>query len=655
MCGITGLWELSEAIGRAGSAEETARAMADRLAHRGPDDAGTWAETEVGVALGHRRLSIIDLSREGHQPMVSACGRFVVVFNGEVYNYRGLKEELENLGQTFRGASDTEVVVAGISQWGLNEAVRRFNGMFALGVWDRRRRVLSLARDRLGIKPLFYGFIDNGFVFASEVKALTGHPGFRREIEREAVPLFFRYGYVPAPHSIYRGIAALQPATILDLDVKGLEDRQPRLTRFWSVEDVLRRGARGPGTVEEAATEVEALLIDSVRQRMIADVPLGAFLSGGIDSSLVVALMQAVSSRPIRTFTIGFHERDYNEAPYAAAVARHLGTDHTELYLSAEEAMKVVPKIAEIWDEPFADPSQIPTYLVSKLAREHVTVALSGDGGDELFGGYTRYAVIAEHWRASRRLHPVVRQRLGALVRWVATRPPRWMLWPLVPPLKALSKPTNNLSERMLWRAHAWEQRDFVDFYHCHASFALNPRVWDFLGVEPGHGAGRGRSAAACAETEVEKMMLIDLHQYLPDDILTKVDRASMAVSLEARVPLLDHRLVELAWRMPLDLKVREGIGKAVLQHLLERHVPRALFDRPKMGFGIPFGEWIRGPLRGWAEELLAEPGLEESGLFRTSWLRDRWREHVAESYDHRNLFWPILIFEAWRRHWRAG
>ncbi len=628
--------------------------MASRLTHRGPDDAGAWADAAAGLALGHRRLSIIDLSSEGHQPMTSSSGRFVVVFNGEVYNHRLLRHEIEKLGGRFRGASDTEVVVESISRWGLHDAVRRFNGMFALGVWDREEERLSLVRDRLGIKPLYHGFVDGDFVFASELKAIAAHPRFHREIEFAAVPLYFRYGYVPAPHSIYRDVSALVPGEVLELDRRAFEQRAPRSTYFWSIEDTLKQGRSAETDPEAVCERLEALVRDSVRLRMVADVPLGAFLSGGIDSSLVVALMQAESGRRVRTFTIGFDDREYDESAHASAIARHLGTDHTELILSAAEAMKMVPKIPEIWDEPFADSSQIPTYLVSKLAREHVTVSLSGDGGDELFGGYTRYPVIAEQWRAARRLHPALAPTLGGLIRRAATTLPTWMLWPLVPPLAALGKPTDNLRGRLLWRAHAWEQGDFVDFYQCHASHAVNPRVWDFLGVEARHPGDRGRSAAALVGTETEKMMLVDLHQYLPDDILTKVDRASMAVSLEARVPLLDHRVVELAWRLPLGIKAAGGVGKAALRTILERYVPRDLFDRPKMGFGIPFGEWIAGPLRGWAEDLLAAPALEESGLFRAAWLRERWREHVAGSYDHRNLFWPVLIFEAWRRHWRA-
>jgi asparagine synthase (glutamine-hydrolysing) len=654
MCGIVGLWELRESANASQPLEVCAREMAARLAHRGPDDAGTWHDPTAGIAFGHRRLSVLDLSHEGRQPMHSSTGRLVMVFNGEIYNHRELRSELEKAGQSFRGTSDTEVALAAILQWGLDEAVARFNGMFALAVWDRKEQCLSLARDRLGIKPLYFGWIGTRFVFSSELKALTCLTDFTRDVDREALASFFHYGCVSAPQCIYKGIETLQPATLLHLSRAECARREPRTRRYWSVEPTLRR--RRQIATEDAETELEDLLRDSVRLRMVADVPVGAFLSGGIDSSLVVALMQAQSARPIRTFTIGFHEDQYDEAPYAAAVARHLGTDHTELYVSADEAMEVIPSISEIWDEPFADSSQIPTFLVSKLAAGEVTVALSGDGGDELFGGYTRYAAIAREWRRSQRLPLPLRRTAGRAATWMADPARELLLRPLLPVLRCMGKSTDNLQQQILWRAHAWSQADLVDFYIGHAAFAINPRVGGFLTDVPGLGqVVSKRHADTAIEDPIERMMLLDLHQYLPDDILTKVDRASMAVSLEARVPILDHRVVELAWKLPFESKVREGIGKVVLREVLGRHLPEGLFDRPKMGFGIPFGEWMRGPLRGWAEDLLAPSRLAESGFFDISWIRDRWHEHVAQTNDHRNLFWPILMFEAWRRHWKAS
>ena len=653
MCGIVGLWELREQASASQPLEVCAREMAAHLSHRGPDDAGTWHDPTAGIAFGHSRLSVLDLSREGRQPMHSSTGRLVMVFNGEIYNHRELRSELEKAGQCFRGTSDTEVALAAISRWGLDDAVTRFNGMFALAVWDREEQRLSLVRDRVGIKPLYFGWIGARFVFSSELKALTCLKGFTRDVDREALASFFHYGYVPAPQCIYKGIEVLKPATLLHLNRAECARHEPRTRRYWSVEPALR--SRRQIAAEDAETELEDLLRDSVRLRMVADVPVGAFLSGGIDSSLVVALMQAQSTRPIRTFSIGFHEDQYNEAPYAAAVARHLGTDHTELYLSADEAMEVVPSIPETWDEPFADSSQIPTFLVSKLAAKDVTVALSGDGGDELYGGYTRYPLIADEWRLSRRLPPFFRRRLGKGVDWATTGLGGTPMWPLIPLFLLAGKSTMNLGGRLQWRAHAWEQETVTAFYDHHAAHAPNPWIRTWLGYRPSSSIDDAQLDDDANTNEIEQMMLMDLHRYLPNDILTKVDRASMAVSLETRVPLLDHRLVEFAWGLPFDLRVGDSGGKKLLRRVVTRHVPFGLLDRPKMGFGIPYGEWIRGSLREWAEELLAPIRLEESGFYDTGWVRKRWHEHVNGRYDHRDLLWPILVFEAWRRHWRVG
>jgi asparagine synthase (glutamine-hydrolysing) len=653
VCGIVGLWERDDRAVVTQPLESCVREMTARLAHRGPDDSGTWNDKTTGIAFGHRRLSILDLSREGRQPMHSSTGREVMVFNGEIYNHLELRSELAAAGQSFRGTSDTEVALAAISQWGVDEALTRFNGMFALAVWDRKERKLSLARDRLGIKPLYLGWVGSRFVFSSELKALTCLSDFSREVDHDALASFFHYGHVPAPQCIYRGIEALQPATVLHLDSAGWERREPKKRHYWSVGTAL--GSRRRLDAEDAADELEDLIRDSVRLRMTADVPVGAFLSGGIDSSLVVALMQAQSARPIRTFTIGFREDRYNEAPYAAEVASRLGTDHTELYLSADEAMEVIPTIPETWDEPFADPSQIPTFLVSKLAAGEVTVALSGDGGDELYGGYTRYPVVADEWRRSRRLPPALRGRLGQGADWAIKTLGGPLLWPINPLLLLAGKSTANLGGRLQWRAHAWEQETVTDFYDHHAAYAPNPWVGTWLGYQPRSSTGGFAVGTDATTNEIEQMMLMDLHRYLPDDILTKVDRASMAVSLEARVPLLDHRLVEFAWQLPFDLRVGHSNGKKLLKTVLGRHLPSPLFDRPKMGFGIPYGEWIRGPLREWAEDLLAPQRLAEMGLYDVGWIMKRWQEHVSGRYNHRDLLWPILIFEAWRRHWKIG
>jgi asparagine synthase (glutamine-hydrolysing) len=631
--------------------------MTSALSHRGPDDHGVWADPKTGIALGHRRLSIIDLSHEGRQPMLSADRRFVIAYNGEVYNFEELRRQLQARGHSFRGTSDTEVILAAVLEWGVTEALQRFIGMFAIALWDQQTQTLYLIRDRLGIKPLYYGWVGNSFVFASEMKAVCAHPELSRELDLDVIPLYFRYGYVPSPLSIYQGMACLSPGSILTLDQRGLADRRVRVDHYWSARDVVAGAAmhRLQITEEEAIERLEELLTDSIRLRMVSDVPLGAFLSGGIDSSAVVALMQSISSDKVKTFTIGFHEQEYNEAVHAAAVANHLGTDHTELYLSNQEAMEVIPKIPEVYDEPFADASQIPTFLVSWLARQHVTVALTGDGGDELLGGYDRYDYIARDWRAKSRLPVPLRKLLARSIR-LATRPQlRWLLQALAPLLWLRGRSTVNLSERALRRAKIIEDVVFDSFYDHHGSFAVNPDLDLVL-----KNAAEPYSKLADPATKpgllhvVERMMFMDLIQYLPDDILTKVDRASMAVSLETRVPVIDHRVVELAWQLPLSLKAEGSTGKKVLRRLLHRYVPPALVERPKMGFGVPFAEWIRGPLRDWAEELLSPAALDEGGVLQTEFVRRSWREHCHGAHDHRNLLWPVLMFQAWRKHWRV-
>jgi asparagine synthase (glutamine-hydrolysing) len=631
--------------------------MTVAISHRGPDDHGVWADPGAGIALGHRRLSIIDLSREGHQPMLSTDHRFVISYNGEVYNFDELRRQLQACGHSFRGTSDTEVILAAVLEWGISGALQRFIGMFAIALWDQQTRSLHLIRDRLGIKPLYYGWVGSSFVFASELKAVCAHPDFTRELDHDVVPLYFRYGYVPSPLSIYQGMAALSPGSILTLDQRGLADRQVRVDQYWSAHDVVAGATANRLQIseEEATDQLEQLLTDSIRLRMVSDVPLGAFLSGGIDSSAVVALMQSISSSKVKTFTIGFHEQEYNEAVHAAAVARHLGTDHTELYLSDQEAMEVIPKISEIYDEPFADSSQIPTFLVSWLARQHVTVALTGDGGDELLGGYDRYPFIARDWRSKSRLPVPLRRLLAATIR-LATRPHlSWLLNALVPVLWLRGRSMVNLSERALRRAKILDDVVFDDFYNHHGSFAVNPDLELVLeyATEP-----LTKLADPGTKPElrhvVERMMFMDLIQYLPDDILTKVDRASMAVSLETRVPVIDHRLVELAWQLSFSHKVEGSTGKKVLRRLLHKYVPASLVERPKMGFGVPFAEWIREPLRDWAEELLSPAALEEGGVLQTEYVRRSWLEHCQGAHDHRNLLWPVLMFQAWRKHWRV-
>lgn len=654
MCGIAGLWLPRTADRTADDLAARVVRMRDALAHRGPDDAGVWVDAVAGIGLGHRRLSIIDLSPLGHQPMLSADGRLVMAFNGEVYNFAELRGELEGLGHRFHGGSDSEVMLAAFSAWGVEAAVRRFIGMFAIALWDRTERTLTLARDRLGKKPLYWGRAGDALAFASELKAICTVGEFERRLDRRVLPLFLRYGYVPSPLCIYAGLHTLEPGCILAVG----EDGRERLTRYWDLGEVVRRAAADPfrGSEEEAAGELERILADAVRLRMIADVPLGAFLSGGLDSSLVVALMQAQSSRRVRTFTIGFEERAYDESAHAEAIAHHLGTDHATMVVTQREALEVVPRLPEIYDEPFADSSQVPTHLVSALARARLTVALSGDGGDELFGGYTRYPAIARDWHAREAAPPLLRRVAAGALHLTTTPPLGWGLVALAPLLWLRGRRLGSLAERVRRRAVLLGDMAFARYYMLHGSFVLNPEPELWLAPTPAAGdklldAGR---TGGCGEV-VEQMMALDLGQYLPDDILVKVDRASMAVALETRAPLLDHRVVEFAWRLPLACKTDGVTGKLLLRRVLGRYLPQPLWDRPKMGFGMPFGEWLAADLRAWAEELLAPERLAESGLWRVAAVRRAWREHLAGAHDHRNLLWPILMLEAWRRRWRAA
>ncbi len=645
MCGVTGFLVPGGLDGPA--AERTVGRMAATLAHRGPDDAGVWVDAEAGVALGHRRLAIIDLSPLGHQPMLSACGRYVVVYNGEIYNFRALRSRLEEEGERFRSQSDTEVLLAAVSRWGPAEALARFNGMFAFALWDRHARRLILARDRLGEKPLYYGWMGRTFLFGSELKALRAYPEFVGEVDRGALALYMRHNYVPAPYCIYRGVRKLPPAAWLSVE-PGRPGDWPAPIPYWSLRAAAERGVAEPleGSEEEAADELDALLRDAVRLRMVADVPLGAFLSGGIDSSTVVALMQAQSARPVRTFTIGFHVRAYNEAEHAKAVARHLGTDHTELYVTPEEALAVIPRLPALYDEPFADSSQVPTFLVAQMARRHVTVALSGDGGDELFGGYNRYFWGRDLWRRLGRL-PAGLRRVAARG-LTAVSPETWGrvlrgLDPLVP--RRLR--TSNPGEKVHKLAGVVAVENPTRLYLSLVSHWDEPATV-VLGAEEPPTPLTDAEQWPGFEDFTLRMMYLDAVTYLPDDILVKVDRASMGVSLEARIPLLDHRVVEYAWRLPLSRKVQGGRGKALLRRVLYRYVPRELVERPKMGFGVPIDAWLRGPLREWAEDLLAEHRLRAEGYFDPGPIRLKWREHLAATRDWHYHLWDVLMFQAW-------
>jgi asparagine synthase (glutamine-hydrolysing) len=618
------------------------------MLHRGPDDAGVWSDAEAGVALGHRRLSIIDLSPLGHQPMLSACGRFVLSYNGEIYNFPALRSELEQAGDFFRGHSDTEVLLAAFARWGIVETCRRINGMFAFALWDRRQRELTLCRDRFGQKPLYYGWSGQSFLFGSELKALAAYPGFAPEIDQEAVTLYLRHGYVPTPRSIWAGIRKLPPGTLLTL---GDRDRQthdlPVPISYWSAQEAASRGLEDGyrGTEAEATDQLEALLEDAVGQCMVSDVPLGAFLSGGVDSSIVVALMQAQSERPVRTFSIGFEQESFDESKHAAAVARHLGTDHTEMTVTHSDALAIIPDIPRIYDEPFADSSQIPTYLLSKLTREHVTVSLSGDGGDEVFGGYNRYlwgshlARLITHSPLSLRQFGCGVLRAVPIAAWdvLATT-----FAPLLPDRLKVAQPGDKL-HKLAGVAGAADAR---------TAYLGLTSLWDDPSSLTGHPEPASTVLAAFDALPgagiLSGMMVADAVTYLPDDILVKVDRASMAVSLESRIPLLDHRVYEFAWRLPVHMKLRNGRGKHLLRQVLYRHVPQALIERPKMGFGVPIGDWLRGPLREWAENLLEEDRLRRQGLVDPVSIRRRWSEHLGGQRNWQHQLWAVLMLHAW-------
>lgn len=652
MCGIAGFVSL-EAHLPAEVLAARAQAMADRIIHRGPDDSGVYVDPAMQVALGFRRLSIIDLSREGHQPMTSTSGRYELVFNGEIYNFRELRCELEQSGHTFHGHSDTEVLLAGIEAWGLPEALVRAKGMLALALWDKARRELSLARDRVGKKPVYYGWANGCFAFASELKAIRTLPEFRPTINRDALTLLLRHNYIPAPYSIYQGIFKLCQGEFLTLPIEALPASpdfhalEPYRRRYWRWSDAMQAGAAEPytGDAEDACKDLQTCLRAAVRSRMVADVPLGALLSGGIDSSLVTAVMQVESSTPIKTFSIGFHEGDYNEAGFAKRVAAHLGTDHTELYVSAAEAMAVIPNLPAIFDEPLADVSQIPTYMVSRLARQRVTVALSGDGGDELFAGYTRYLLAHKLHRFVQAVPTPARGGMAGLLEAVSPR--RWdsllgAFGSLLPP-GTRAHPGDKLHKL----APLLRSGDRVALYGNLFSQWQNPQTVIKGGTEPPT-PFTDRDNYPTAGNFVEQMMYLDSITYLPENILAKVDRASMAVSLEVRCPLLDADVIDFAWRLPLDFKVRDGKGKWLLRQVLSEYVPSELFERPKMGFDVPIGRWLTGDLRDWAEDLLDEHKLTQQGYFEPAPIRRCWQDHLDGTRNWQYQLWTVLMFQAW-------
>jgi asparagine synthase (glutamine-hydrolysing) len=624
--------------------------MALCLAHRGPDDEGAWSDPTGQVGLGFRRLAIIDLSAEGHQPMSSADGRYTAVFNGEFYNFQALRKELLATGASFRGHSDTEVMLAAMTAWGVERAIPRLWGMFALALWDGAERRLHLVRDRVGKKPLYYGWSGDTFLFGSELKALRAHPAFRGEIDRDALAGFLRFSYVPAPRSIYRGIRKLPPGSWLTVDPgRPGEIAEPR--RYWDLRNIATQGLADPLELDDAQAidRAEELLADAVRLRAVADVPVGAFLSGGIDSSVVVALLQAGSTRQVATFTIGYDDDEYDESRHAAAIARHLGTHHTELRVTPQETLDVIPRLAESYDEPFADASQVPTSVVSMLARRHVTVALSGDGGDEVFGGYNRYVTGTRLWARSERVPRVIRQTTARGMELVP--PAAWdRLGELVDRLLPTSRRGLLTGNNIHKLATVIGQPDIDAFYTRLVSTWPEPASLLVAGGEPAlpwaHWLATGPPA--------RRMMLLDLLTYLPDDILVKVDRASMSASLEARAPLLDHRLVEFCWRLPTHQLVRGGEGKWLLRRVLERHVPREMFERPKHGFGVPIDAWLRGPLREWACDLLSPDRLRREGYLRPEPIEAALWAHLDGRRNLQYQLWTVLMFEAWLERERS-
>ena len=641
MCGLAGFWTPG---GCPAGSEATARGMADRIAHRGPDDSGVWIDADAGIGLAHRRLSIVDLSPAGHQPMLSASGRWVLVYNGEIYNHLELRRRLQEEGSapTWRGHSDTETLLAAIAAWGVDETLKRSVGMFAFALWDRSERVLWLARDRIGEKPLYYGWQGDTFLFGSELKALRAHPSFNAPIDRGALALFIRRNYVPGPYSIYSGIHKLPPGMALKVD-SGRGEAKP--VAYWSLAEAAQRGDANSfaGSEDEALNELERILGNVVRAQMVADVPLGALLSGGIDSTTITALMQANSLRPVRSFTIGFNEPTYDEGTYARAIAMHLGTEHTELRLGAQDAIELIPQMPSMYDEPFADSSQLPTHLVMQMARRHVTVALSGDGGDEFFGGYNRYFLGPKAWRWMGWMPRPLRYAFGGAM----TAVPASTLNSLAGPFAhkfGIALPGDKL-HKLGQRLR--NIRSLDDLYISMVSEwgGAGPIV---IGGGDPYNLVDNTSSWPRMSDPAARMMALDAQTYLPDDILVKVDRASMAASLETRAPFLDPELIQFAWSLPTGMKLQDGKGKYLLRRLLDRYVPRDLVERPKMGFGIPLDEWLRGPLRDWVESLISEERLRNEGFFDPEPIRKVWQKHVRGEASYGYRLWSVLMFQSW-------
>lgn len=654
MCGLAGYWtskRMNEPL------DVVALRMVNTLIHRGPDDIGAWMDESAGFALAHRRLSILDLSPAGHQPMVSISGRYVIAFNGEIYNHLVLRNELqgsdtcESVLTKWRGHSDTETLLAAFEAWGIEATLKKIVGMFAIALWDRQTKTLTLARDRMGEKPLYYGRVNGALVFSSELKAVRTFPGFNNPIERRALALYMRHNYVPAPWSIYRNIWKLKPGCYVQFNLLAGEivpDGSGNVRRYWSLRKVVEKGLRKPfrGSDTEAITNLERLLQESLSGQMLADVPVGAFLSGGVDSSTILAMMQAMSDKPVKSFTIGFNESEYNEAENARAVARHLGTDHTEWYVTPQEALEVIPKLPYLFDEPFADSSQIPMHLVSLLARQQVKVSLSGDGGDELFGGYNRYLWTMRLWRRLSIMPLFLRQSVAEIIR--AISPTTWsrfysIIAPLLPEHYRFTLPGDKLHKA----ATFFSAEQSKDIFLSLISHRGEPEKI-VLDVQEPVSSYTDPSAWINHMDFEQNMMYLDSITYLPDNILVKVDRSAMGVSLETRAPFLDHRIVEFVWSLPLSMKIRNAQGKWLLRQVLYQYIPKDIIERPKMGFSVPIDQWLRGPLREWAETLLDEFRLKQDGFIDPVPIRQEWTEHLSERRNRGCHLWSILMFQAW-------
>lgn len=632
MCGITGFWDLRQRASVEQMSYITTK-MSDTIQHRGPDDHGLWVNQQSGIGLGHRRLSILDLSEEGHQPMQSESRRYVIVFNGEIYNHKEIRVQLEQqrLAPRWRGHSDTEIMLAAFEAWGIEQALKKFVGMFAIALWDTKMQILHLIRDRIGEKPLYYGWADKHLLFGSELKSLKAHYAWNQEIDKNSVDMMMRFNSIPTPYTIYKDVFKLEPGNIFTIKADGTTN----LTSYWSLADIIANPTRKRDykNTADAINDLESVLSAAVKLQMVADVPVGAFLSGGIDSSAVVALMQLHSTSPVRTFTIGFESKHYNEAAYAKQIANHLRTDHTELYLTPSDMRAVIPNLAKFYDEPFADSSQVPTYIVSRLTKTKVKVSLSGDGGDEVFGGYNRYTMVPAIWKKVSFLPLNVRRKIARSIH--AISPNVW---------NKMFFTRKNAGDKLHKLANILDSSSQHEIYqrlisHWYGRDQLVPGAEELINT---------KKEELSEINFIEAMMYMDTLRYLPDDILVKVDRAAMAVSLETRMPFLDHRVVEFGWSLPLNMKIKNGNKKWLLQQMLQKYVPKSMIERPKMGFGVPIDQWLRGPLKEWASDLLSEGSLSKHGLLSTSRISEKWKEHLSGTRNWQHHLWDVLMFQSW-------